>query len=271
LITRVGVIPYLNGKPLIHGLESEPGIELVNEVPSRLAEMLEARDIAAGLVSSVACFTNPRLRIVPGISIACRGPAESVKIFHRGRVEDIRSIALDTSSLTSVLLARIILRDRYGLAPEFESMGPSVEQMLERCDAAVVIGDTTMRVPPGRWAEIDLGAEWYSLTGLPFVFAVWALSPDMASPELVRILRDAKRRGLESLESISASEARRLELPYEMCYRYLSETMDYDLGEEHMEALRLFREKARQQDHVGSRTAGNSPAGPAVSRDRDNS
>ena len=243
---KIGTVPYLNGKPLIRWLGDEAGVELIQEVPSRLASMLEEREIAAGLVSSVACFMNPNLRIVPDISISCIGPAESVKLFYKESLESIRRVALDTSSLTSVLLARIILRERYELLPEFVPMPPSLLDMLEACDAAVTIGDVTMRAPVGRWSALDLGEEWHLLTGLPFVFAVWAVNPDLAAPNLSEILGRAKSRGLGSLREISESEAARLGLPVDRCFWYLSEIMNYDLTDRHMEALMLFRESARR-------------------------
>jgi chorismate dehydratase len=242
-LIRIGAVPYLNGKPLVGRLDGEPNVEVVYDVPSNLAAMLESGEIAAGLVSSVACFTNPSLQIVSGISISCDGPAESVKLFHKGRLRDIRSVALDTSSLTSVLLAKIILRERHELLPDFVPMPPSLPEMLETCEAAVTIGDTTMCAPADRWLSIDLGEEWRALTGLPFVFAVWAVNPELATPELVDILARAKARGLGSLREISEEEAARLDLPFEVCFHYLSRTMDYDLTERHMEGLRLFREK----------------------------
>jgi len=243
---RVGTVPYLNGKPLVWGLGDEPEVELIQEVPSRLASMLEKRELAAGLVSSVACFMNPRLQIVPNISISCIGPAESVKLFYKESLESIRRVALDTSSLTSVLLAKIILRERYELLPEFIAMPPSLPDMLEVCDAAVVIGDTTMCAPVGRWPALDLGQEWYLLTGLPFVFAVWAVNPDLAAPNPLEILGRAKSRGLKSLLEISEAEASRLELHVGVCFHYLSEIMDYDLTDRHMEALLVFRERAQR-------------------------
>lgn len=243
---RIGAVPYLNGKPLVWGLDREPGVELVHEVPSRLDSMLRQGEVAAGLVSSVACFMNRELRIVPGVSISCVGPAKSVKLFHNGKLESVKRVALDMNSLTGVLLAKIVLGERHGLEPEFVSMPPSLPDMLEACDAAVVIGDTTMCAPAGRWPDIDLGEEWHALTGLPLVFALWAVNPALATPDLADALLGAKARGLNALQEISEAEAARLGLPVETCFRYLSETMNYDLTEEHMRALTLFCEKARR-------------------------
>lgn len=241
---KIGSVPYMNAKPLIHGLSEEPGIELMFDVPSKLAVMLDEGKLAAGMVSSAACFMNPRLEIAPGMSISSKGPVWSVKIFMRVEVSAVRTVALDTSSLTSVLLAKIILRERYDLSPEFVDMPPDLERMLQACDAAVVIGDTTMRAPKDRWLELDLGEEWFALTGLPFVFAVWAVDPRTASPELVDILLRSKARGLAAIDEISESESRRVGIPVETCRRYFEEIMNYDLTPAHMEGLALFREKA---------------------------
>jgi len=240
---RIGSVPYLNAKPLIWGLDPD---QVIYEVPSKLAAMLKAGEIACAMVSSVACFQNPDLKIAPGMSVSCIGPAESVKLFHNGDLNSIRTVALDTSSLTSVLLAKVILKECYGLSPKFVNLPPILDLMTEICDAAVTIGDNTMQAPKDKWAELDLGSEWNGLTELPFVFAVWAVNPRLAKPELVDTLLKSKAQGLRSLEEIGESEAKRLSLPYQTCYHYLSETMNYDLTDRHLEALNLFRAKARE-------------------------
>lgn len=246
---KVGAVPYLNGKPLVHGLDREPGIELITDVPTKLAEMLRGGEIAAGLVSVFACFENRSLQMAPGVSISCDGPADSVRIFLKKPVEEIHSVALDTSSLTSVMLARIILRERYGLLPEFIDMPPDLDLMLDRCDAAVTIGDITMTAPLDEWPTLDLGEEWKRLTGLPFVFAVWAVNPDMATRELICALTRAKEFGMRSLDEIGESESRRLDLPMEVCHKYLRETMSYDLTDRHLEAIETFRQKSHAMRH----------------------
>lgn len=243
---RVGAVPYLNGKPLIHGLEVIPDIELLLEVPSRLAILLREKELAVGLVSLAACFENPDLRIVPGISISCNGPAESVKLFHTGDIEAIKSVTLDSSSLTSVTLVKVILSEVYGLSPEYMVMPPELPAMLQSSDAAVLIGDPAMHIPSGRYRELDLGEAWRRLTGLPFVFAVWAVNPDMAAGSLVDILHESKRRGLAALEAISKHESERLDLPQSVCFRYLDQIMDYDMTDKHIEAMDLFRRKVAE-------------------------
>jgi chorismate dehydratase len=248
---RIGAVHYLNGKPLVHGLDTEKDVELISAAPSALASMLREGEISAGLVSVAACFSNPDLRIMPDISISCIGPAYSVKLFYKGRLESIRRVALDVSSLTSVLLARVILRERYNLQPEFIDMPPVLPRMLDECDAAVVIGDAAMQIS-ANWGgdSIDLGEEWHNLTGLPFVFAVWAVNPALTEPRLADILHRAKASGLRHLPEISRLESGRLSLPVDVCLQYLTEIMSYDLTERHLEGLRQFEEKAQKHGFV---------------------
>ncbi len=129
-------------------------------------------------------------------------------------------------------------------------MAPSLSAMLDACDAAVVIGDTTMRAPADRWPNLDLGEEWHQMTGLPLVFAAWAVKPELAKPNLVDMLTRAKAHGLQSLREISEVEAARLHLPTDACFHYLNEIMDYDLTDRHIEGLRVLGDKAHRHGLV---------------------
>lgn len=245
---RIGAVPYLNGKPLIYGLDRIAGIDVILEVPSRLAIMLEAKEIAVGLVSLAACFQNPALRIIPGIGISCDGPAASVKLFYNGEINDIKNVALDSSSITSTTLVKVILSEVYGIEPVYTVMPPVLPAMLHTCDGAVLIGDPAMRIPSGRYKELDLGMAWHELTGLPFVFAVWAANPDMVNPSLIEILTSAKAGGLAAIKDICRTESERLDLPYDLCSGYLKRVMGYDLTDAHRQAMRLFRDKVIEHD-----------------------
>lgn len=248
---KLGSVPYLNGMPLIWGLKNEPDVELRCEVPSGLAVSLREGRIAAGLVSVVACFLNPELQFAPGISISSIGPVDSVRLFHKGNVESIRKVALDKSSLTSVVLTKVILSERYGLTPELFDMPPSLPDMLRECDAALVIGDPAMQAyAESEWPSLDLGEEWHELTRLPFVFAGWAVNPKLVTHDLIDILHRSKSVGLSSFDEISELEARRLNLPVEVCLRYLTDIMNYDLTDDHIQGISLFREKAQRLGFV---------------------
>ena len=137
---RLGVVSYLNAAPTVHGLAGDPRFQIVRDVPSRIAALLHAGEIDLGLIPSIE-YAEGDYAIVPGIAIASRGPVRSVTLLYKGRLEEIRRVAVDTSSRTSATLVRVLLRDRLGHDPEYAPMPPDVPMMLDRADAALVIGD----------------------------------------------------------------------------------------------------------------------------------
>lgn len=243
---RLGCLPYLNVRPLVYTLEQgglPEGWELVYAPPSALARMLEREEIAAAPVSAFACYANPSLEICPGICISADGPVKSVLLLSKTPVGRIRRVALDTSSLSGANMIRIVLKEAYGLAPEFVHRDPApVLGMLDDADAALVIGDPAMLCCKDGLHVLDLALEWGKLTSLPAVFAVWAGRG--LTPEVIRVLQDAKRQGMTMLPEISRKESTRLGLPYDTCFDYLANTIRYDMGDRESRAFRLFREKA---------------------------
>src|ERR1043165_8908308 len=130
---RIGCVPYLNAKPLIawfHTKDCDADVELIYEVPSSLADGLRERRLDVALLSTFEIFRNPDLRIVPGISISANGPVKSVRLFSNVPFDSIRTVALDTSSLTSCALIRILLQERYGIDPAYHSRAPDLDAML---------------------------------------------------------------------------------------------------------------------------------------------
>ncbi len=264
-ILRVGAVPYLNAKPLIAGIE-ETGVELRLAVPSRLPDLLEQGELDVALIPSIEYLRGRSLFVIPDISIASRGAVRSVLLFLKvPRVGDIRQVALDESSLTSATLVRIILQERYGLSLSkvkyIPCPVPSMVQGLPigqnlsdvRTDAVLVIGDNAMKLaanspPKADTAILDLGAEWKALTGLPFVYALWATYKEELVDSARELLHEAKRSGLASLDEIAKREAGRLGLEQGFCLRYLSENIHYDLGEEEIAGLRRFYHYALSMD-----------------------
>ena len=176
---RVGAVSYLNAKPLYYNLcDFCPGIELTMDVPSRLAEQLAAGELDVALIPSVEYLRGVErgYEIIPGFAIAARGPVRSVKLFSRVPFERIERLALDEGSRTSQVLARIWLDARHGVRPAAGRAAcrwasPSLESTA---DAVLVIGDRAMKVPHEPFHEVvDLAEAWQTLTGLPFVFALW--------------------------------------------------------------------------------------------------
>src|SRR5438105_4504128 len=211
---RVGAVNYLNTKPLIHELEDlAPGIELMLDVPSRLADMLAEDQLDVALIPVIEYFRAGRYTIIPGISIASRGPVLSVTLFSRVPWADIRRLALDEGSRTSAALAQILLRLRHGVHPEVVPLPLDCDAEDADADAVLLIGDRAMRAClPGFAHAYDLGQEWYDWTGLPFVYAVWAVRPGADLGRVAWALTESKRRGLARAGLIAHQEAPRLNL-----------------------------------------------------------
>jgi chorismate dehydratase len=247
-LIRLGAVSYLNTRPLVHGLDQHPDrFELRFDVPSRCAELLHADLVDVGLIPSIE-YPGHDYRIVPGISIASDGPVASVALFSRVPAERIGCIALDTGSRTSVALLRILCAQWFDIGPRFITMPPTLDQMLGRCDAALVIGDNALFLDADRLGieKIDLGEEWVGMTGLPFVYAFWAGRPGVLDVTDVRALQEARDRGIAATATIGrqsfpddAAKAQRAD-------EYLRQNVKYALGGREVEGLRRFYELAAE-------------------------
>jgi chorismate dehydratase len=257
----IGSVPYLNGRPLIRWfMDTEEGrasgIRVIEAVPSVLAKMLEADEIAAALVSSVELFRAPSLTYAPDAVISADGPVESVRLLSRVPIAEIQTVALDTSSLTSVALLKILLAELYGRTPCYTSAPPNLDAMLAECDAALLIGDLGYREYDPNLHVLDLGAAWKELTGLPFSYALWIGRPERLTPEINDALRRAKEWGITHLPRIAEIEHERYHETYERAYHYVAEVMRYDMGEREREALRVFGEKLAAHGLIPEPTQG---------------
>jgi chorismate dehydratase len=243
---RIGAVEYLNARPLIDALPRlAPRATLALDLPSRLADRLAAGELDVALVPVIEYFRGGSYSLVPNIAIACRGPVLSVTLFSRKPWPEMRSLALDEGSRTSAALAQILLRQRYGIEPRLEPL--RVDQSVETtaADAVLLIGDRAMRSDlPGYAHSYDLGQEWFEWTGLPFVFAVWAVRPGAELGEVAQALAASKRHGLENLAPIAAREAKALGLDPAFCRRYLANLIRYDLGPGELAGLAHFYELA---------------------------
>src|SRR6266446_1108398 len=221
---RIGAVSYLNTKPLIYELEKlAPEAELILEPPSKLADHLAQGRLEIALIPIIEYFRSGEYTIVPNIAIASRGPVLSVTLFSRLPWGEIRRVALDEGSRTSAALAQILLWRKYGVRPEVVPLPLAEEAENADADAVLLIGDRAMRAClPGFAHAYDLGQEWFDWTGLPFVFAVWAVRPGADLCGVDRALVEAKRRGLARAGRIAHDEAPRLGLDAGFCRRYLS-------------------------------------------------
>ena len=253
---RLGLVSYLNSRPLGYGLlhgRQRDRFEIVQGIPSELADALGGGTLDLALIPSVeyarARPAGAEAAIVPGIAIGSSGPAESVLLFSRTPLERVRSVALDIGSRTSAALLRLLLRRRLrpGLPdPSFHPAEPDLAAMLDRCDAALVIGDRALFAagePAPRGSEhtvVDLGTEWAALTGLPFVFAFWAGPPREDSADIVAALQDSLEEGLARIPEI-AREASQGDAGREaLVHGYLTRAIRYRLGRDEIRGLTAF-------------------------------
>ncbi|MCW3053074.1 MAG: putative periplasmic solute-binding protein [Chthonomonadales bacterium] len=246
---RIGSVPYLNAKPLVdwfHSAECDADVEITYAVPSQLAQMLRRDELDVANVSIFEAFQNPDLTLVPGISISAYGAVKSVRLFSQVPLPELRTVALDTSSLTSVALTKILLSEQFHAQPAYVSQPPHLETMLHTCDAGLIIGDLKLFALHADTTVYDLGHGWFDLTGLPFVYAGWLARADRASPKMAEVLNRAKAWGLERLEPLAAKWAERMDLPLDRSRDYLLNVMNYDLTPDQRHGLETFHQKCRQ-------------------------
>jgi chorismate dehydratase len=239
---RVGAVSYLNARPLAHFLNRWPDRFAVRyDVPSRCAALLHEGAIDLGLIPSIE-YLQGDYRIVPGIGVISEGPVASVALFTRVPVRNIRSIALDTSSRTSTALIRVLCDRHFAIRPEFVAHDPDVTVMLQRCDAALVIGDRTLLVDSGSIGvqKIDLGAEWHAMTGLPFVYAFWAGGPTAVQEEDVARLQEARDIGEREIERLVAEFFHGEPEKQHVGVQYLRENIRFQLGDREQQGFELF-------------------------------
>ena len=235
---RVGSVPYLNAVPLTRGLEEQ----IIFVTPSKLAEMLQRDELDAALVSVTEVLFNNRYDILDGIAVASLGEVKSVLLAYRRPIEEVSEIFCDTASLTSVNLLRVLLTER-SLRPVFKPL-PNYD-FAKLPDYALLIGNPAIDfLRSTRQHEIwDLGAAWYDLTKLPFVYAVWALRRGIENSRLRRQLREARSFGLDTLDFIISSRA---EYDYEFRKDYLGWHIHYHLGSDEKRGLAKFMELLRK-------------------------
>jgi chorismate dehydratase len=245
---RLGAVSYLNTKPLVYGLDAHPDqFDVRFDVPAKCAELLHEGRVDLGLIPAIE-YLRGRYVIVPNISIASDGPVATVAVFTRKPIGDVQTVALDLSSRTSVALTRVLCAKHWKIAPKFTPAEPDLEAMLQKADAALVIGDPAFDVDPARHhvTKIDLGAEWKALTGLPFVYAMWVGRPGAASAEHCRLLKQARDHGVAHLAQIAKDVGGGNTVLEQKVLSYLRDNLKFGLGEAEQAGLRRFYELAAE-------------------------
>jgi chorismate dehydratase len=230
---------------MLHGPQRD-AVAIRFETPSACARAVELGDCEIGLVP-VAEIARQHLEVTPGYGIASHGAVRSILLVSRVPLRSISRLAADSSSRTSVELARVILREMYGATPEITPAAPHLESMLETADAAVLIGDAALQIDPYtvQYEVLDLGAEWYALTGLPMVFALWAGKPGSGSDAAARIFESSYTFGREHIDDIVKLEYERRNVDYELAYEYLTRYIRFEIGEAECRGLETFLQLAQ--------------------------
>ncbi|HWN94418.1 MAG TPA: menaquinone biosynthesis protein [Methylomirabilota bacterium] len=235
---RVGSVPYLNAVPVTRGLEDE----VMFATPAKLAALLKGDELDAALVSVTEVLFNDRYDVLDGVAIASLGEVKSVFVAHRYPLAEIREIFCDAASLTSVNLLKVLLAER-GLKADLIPL-PDYE-IAPSCDAVLLIGDRAIDFLRAEHEHqiLDLGAAWFELTKLPFVYAVWALRRGIENKELRRHLREAKEFGVDTLDYII-----RTRTEYDLDFRtdYLGWHIHYHLGTDEKRGVAKFAELLRK-------------------------
>ena len=245
---RISVVQYLNSVPLIWGMLHGPQqgkYELQFATPAHCADAVRDGQADVGIIPAIEYHRIPHLQIIPGISIASKARVRSVLLLSKAPIEKIQSVAVDTSSRTSVAFLRILLGKFYSRPVKLMPSAPHPEEMLMCADSALVIGDPALTYRGS--AEIyDLAAEWRKFTGLPFVFAFWAGHENKHLSECLKDFDESRQFGLGHVDDIVAEYAPKLDLPLAEVKVYLTENIDYSLDEENLRGLRLFFKLARE-------------------------
>ncbi len=248
---RVAAVQYLNARPLYEGLDREPAsarVRLDLALPSEVARRIAEDEADVALMPVAAAATIGDLRIARGMAIGARGRVRSVVLVADRPLEQIEELALDLSSRTSVILARLVMRARRG-GKEPRLIGCSSADAIASVGGvrgALVIGDPALALE-GRFPHVvDLGEAWMQETGLPFVFAAWCGRPGALSPQDESLLLEAKTHGLARRDAIAADHAERIGRPVESIRSYLHDAIQYELGDdEHRGLERFFDEASR--------------------------
>ncbi|HKN73276.1 MAG TPA: menaquinone biosynthesis protein, partial [Terriglobales bacterium] len=254
---KISAISYLNTAPLMWDFEhAEAGAEfdISYTIPSACAEALRAGTADIGIIPAAAYTTVPDLVIIPDVAIAARRAVRSILLVGKRPADplsrqtlpkepaskeqwltQVRTVALDTSSLTSVALAKILFAKWLGGARDYTAMAPDLDAMLDACDAALLIGDPALQVDRTRYFTLDLAEEWVARTGKSFVFAFWAIRKQALAGRngraIAQIFKKSRDHGLspKRLEAIAQEWAPRLGLTVEVIRVYLTHNIHYYL------------------------------------------
>lgn len=252
----VSAISYLNTAPLMwdfeHGKAGD-AFDISYTLPSACARALAAGTADIGIIPAAAYTEIAGLQIIPDVAIASQRAVRSILLVSKLPIEQVRSVALDTSSMTSVALSKVLFEKWLGGGRTFVPMAPDLDAMLAEHDAGLLIGDPALKVDRSRYHTLDLAEEWILHTGKPFVFAFWAVRKEALlraddALDLPAVFQNSRAHGLEpaNLEEIVREWALRLDLSETDVRSYLTQNIHYQLDAACLDGLRLFYQYAAE-------------------------
>ncbi|HXU13268.1 MAG TPA: menaquinone biosynthesis protein [Candidatus Binatia bacterium] len=246
---RIASVPFVNAEPLTWGFLRGPyqGMFRVSPAaPSAIPDLLRSGKADVGLIPSIEYLALAGVEFLPQICIASKRRVRSVFLASRAPLEDLRSVALDENSRTSAVLLKIVLAHRGLRDVAYTQAAASLPEMLREHDAALLIGDAALAADTTGLHVYDLAAEWFAITGLPFVFALWAVRSGVVLPDGVRAFIESRRIGMAAIPTISVLAGERLRLSPETIESYLRTNIHFYLGSEEQRGLELFFRQAQE-------------------------
>jgi chorismate dehydratase len=257
---RISAISYLNTAPLMwdfeHGgtrplAENAKGwgtqFEISYTLPAACARSLSDGTADVGIIPAAAYAEIPGLQVLPAVAIASRRAVRSILLVSNVPMEKVRTVALDTSSMTSVALVKVLFDKWLGGGRTFTAMAPNIDQMLAEHDAGLLIGDPALKIDRKHYHTVDLAEEWIRHTGKPFVFAFWAVRANALreagpSVDLAAVFQKSRDHGLEpsNLNQIAREWAPRMDMSESDVRNYLTQNIHYQLDAGCVEGLQLF-------------------------------
>jgi len=248
---RIAASSYSNTAPLIwsflYGENHGRAEVILDNAPARSAELLGQGRVDVALVPVIAYQMLDEIRLIPDVCVGAKRQVRSVCLVTRGEeLGDVKSVALDVSSKTSITLTKIIFREFLGTEPEWRDAEPNIHAMLDECDAALLIGDPALTLPRTSFEVFDLAEVWNRYTGLGFIFAMWMTRAERVDLDFAA----ARDEGLANLTEISANYARAMGLTSRELTGYLTENISYSADESMMEGMKLFFDLAAKHELI---------------------
>jgi chorismate dehydratase len=272
---RISIVQYLNTAPLVWGFTNGPlqgKYDLSFTVPSQCAEDLRSGAADVAIIPAIEYQRISNLMILPDLAIASKSRVRSLLVLSKKPIRQARSIALDRSSRSTQALTKILCDRHWKIAPEFLELPPDPAAMLQKSDAAMLIGDPALHLALGieedakraasgelvctgasagipqveKLHVYDVVEEWRTLTNLPAVLAVWAARPEVVNEAVIEDFAMSRSLGLQHLTEISKQAAGKLRLPEADLHRYLTDNIDFTLDEDNLHGLTAYFSHAAQ-------------------------